>query len=329
MMPLLNPGDRFPSVTINPRRETDVFHDGEQAVQERAGVRAEAAKLGAMMVRSHLDDGFAGFLQAQPFVVVASTTRSGQVWASILTGFPGFAVATDPAHVVLRALIADHDPLSEALAGGSPQIGLLVIEPNTRGRIRINGIGQRSEKGLELEITEVFGNCPKYIARRVPTTLDADIPDEFAHAGTRLDAEQISLVSEADTFFIASRHPGRGNDASHRGGRPGFVKVTHDGRSLTFPDYHGNNMFQTLGNLTANPAAGLLFVDWASGRTLQISGRATVVWDEERLAAWPGAERLVDVVAERVVDRAHGSALHWKFLEPHRLNPPPPANASG
>ncbi len=314
---------------MRPRSETDVFHDGEQAVQERAGVRAEAAKLGARMVQSHLDDGFAGFLQAQPFVVVASNTRSGQVWASMLTGYPGFAVATDPEHVVLRALIADHDPLSEALADGSPQLGLLVIEPNTRGRIRINGIGHRTENGLQLEISEVFGNCPKYIARRIPTTLDTDTPDEFARTATRLDAQQISLVGEADTFFIASRHPGRGNDASHRGGRPGFVKVAPNGRSLTFPDYHGNNMFQTLGNLTANPAAGLLFVDWVGGRTLQISGRATVVWDEERIAAWPSAERLVDFAAEQVVDRAHGSALNWKFVEPHRLNPSPPANDSG
>lgn len=314
---------------MRPQSETEVFHDGEKAVQERAGVRTDAAKLGSMMVQSYLDDDFAGFLEAQPFVVVASSTRSGQVWASVLTGFPGFAVATDPEHVDLRALISDHDPLSEALADGSPQLGLLVLEPNSRGRIRINGIGHRTQSGLELEINEVFGNCPKYIGRRIPTTLDPDMPDGFAQVGTRLDGQQSSLVSEADTFFIASRHPGRGSDASHRGGLPGFVKVTCDGRSLTFPDYHGNNMFQTLGNITANPAAGLLFVDWAGGRTLQISGRATVVWDEERCAAWPGAERLVDVTVEKIVDRAHGSALHWRFVERHRLNPPPPANDSG
>jgi uncharacterized protein len=314
---------------MRPQNETDVFHDGEKAVQERAGVRTEAAKLGSMMVQSYLDDGFAGFLEAQPFVVVASSTGSGRVWASILTGVPGFAVATDPEHVDLRALIADDDPLSEALADGSQQLGLLVLEPNRRGRIRINGVGHRTQDGLRLEITEVFGNCPKYIARRVPTALDTDMSDESAQAGTRLDAQQISLVSESDTFFIASRHPGRGNDASHRGGLPGFVRVTPDGRTLTFPDYRGNNMFQTLGNITANPAAGLLFIDWAGGRTLQISGRAAVVWDEKRRAAWPGAERLVDVAIERVVDRAHGSALRWQFVEPHRLNPPPPAEDSG
>jgi hypothetical protein len=305
-------------------QRSEVFHEGEKAVQERAGVRAEAAKLGELTVQSHLDDDFAGFLEAQPFVVVGSSTPSGQVWASLLTGFPGFAEATDADHIMLRARIAAQDPLSEALADGPTQIGLLVIEPITRGRIRINGIGRQTPEGLELELTEVFGNCPKYIARRVPTTLDTDAPEEPAWTGSRLDARQTGLVREADTFFIASRHPQRGTDASHRGGRPGFVDAAADGGSLTFPDYQGNNMFQTLGNLTANPLCGLLFIDWENGRTVQVAGRANVIWDEERLASWPRAQRLLDVEIDAVVDRAHGSALHWKFVEAHRLNPPTP-----
>ena len=301
-----------------------VFHEGERAVQERAGVAEAAAKLGQHMVQPQLDGQFAAFLREQLFVVVASGLGSGQVWASPLAGPPGFAVATAPDHVVVQARVAPEDPLALALENGPAPIGLLVIEPVSRGRIRLNGSGQLTERGLEIDLHEVFGNCPKYIQRRVPAGLVEAGGAAGARSGTCLDIAERGLIEAADTFFIASRHPDRGADASHRGGRPGFVQVSDDGRSLTFPDYQGNNMFQTLGNLTANPAAGLLFVDWETGRTLQLSGRADIIWDEERRAAWPGALRLVDLQIDAVVDRPHGTPFRWRFVEAHRLNPQAP-----
>ncbi len=301
-----------------------VFHEGETAVQERAGVRTAAARLGAGMIEPVLDAQFAGFLRRQPFVIVASHTAGGQVWASVLTGQPGFATAIASDHLVVRAGIPEGDPLAAALAEGSASVGMLVIEPVTRGRIRINGVARRTPHGLELEPTEVFGNCPKYIQRRVPATLAPADDTSSLRVGSCLDVEQGAFVGAADTFFIASRHTDRGADASHRGGRPGFVQVDQSGRRLTFPDYQGNNMFQTLGNLSVNPHAGLLFIDWANGRTLQLSGRTEVIWDEARIGAWPGAQRLVDVDVESVIDRPNGSALRWEFIEAHRLNPPLP-----
>ncbi|XLM22644.1 pyridoxamine 5'-phosphate oxidase family protein, partial [Chromobacterium piscinae] len=61
---------------------------------------------------------------------------------------------------------------------------------------------------------------------------------------------------------------------SHRGGKPGFVKI--DGDTLTIPDFAGNGYFNTLGNLLRHPRAGLLFIDFSSGDTLQLAGRAEV-----------------------------------------------------
>jgi uncharacterized protein len=121
-------------------------------------------------------------------------------------------------------------------------------------------------------------------------------------------------VARADTFFIASAHPERGADASHRGGRPGFVQVAPDGRSLRFPDYTGNRMFKTLGNLTVEPRAGLLFVDWESGATLQLTGRADVVWDD--------TERRVEFAIDEVRERVRAMPARWHLIEPSRLNPP-------
>jgi predicted pyridoxine 5'-phosphate oxidase superfamily flavin-nucleotide-binding protein len=95
---------------------------------------------------------------------------------------------------------------------------------------------------------------------------------------SRLDARQRAWIGNADTLFIASFHPEGGADASHRGGFPGFVSVLGDDR-LAFPDFPGNAMFNTLGNLTEYPRAGLLFVDFETGDVLQLSGRAQVESD--------------------------------------------------
>jgi uncharacterized protein len=303
----------------------DVFHEGERSVQQRAGVAATAAELGARVVHSSLNPRFAEFMAAQPFVIVASGPPPGPMWASILTGPPGFATAATPNRVVIETSLDDSDPLTRSLSAGSAALGMLVLDPTGRRRIRLNGAGWTTPTGLELDVREVFGNCPKYIQRRAVREWLTVGRGDVTTIGSALDEGQQAMIVAADTLFVASRHSDRGADASHRGGRPGFVAVTSDGTSLTFPDYQGNNMFQTLGNLTVDPAIGLLFVDWTSGRTLQLSGRAEIVWEESRLAAWPRARRLVDVRVQSVVDRPHGSGLRWELLESHRLNPPVPA----
>jgi hypothetical protein len=93
-----------------------------------------------------------------------------------------------------------------------------------------------------------------------------------------LSAEDIELIRGADTFFLGTTHPERGSDASHRGGPPGCVRV--DGGQLWWPDYPGNNMFNSLGNLAVDPEAALLFLDFDTGRTLQLTGAAEVQWAE-------------------------------------------------
>jgi uncharacterized protein len=108
-------------------------------------------------------------------------------------------------------------------------------------------------------------------------------------------------VRGADTFFIASTHPERGADASHHGGRPGFVEVTGGGRVLTFPDYSGKRMFPDSGDPDCQPAhTGLLLLDWETGNMLQLTGRAQIVWDAQAARSRPRAERLVQVAIDAV-----------------------------
>ncbi|MFK0043544.1 pyridoxamine 5'-phosphate oxidase family protein [Streptomyces sp. NPDC090741] len=96
---------------------------------------------------------------------------------------------------------------------------------------------------------------------------------------TSLASDQARLIRAADTFFLGTTHPQRGNDASHRGGLPGFVRV--EGGSLWWPDYPGNNMFNSLGNPAVDSAAALLFADFVTGHTVHLSGAAVLEWFPE------------------------------------------------
>ena len=112
----------------------------------------------------------------------------------------------------------------------------------------------------------------------------------------------MGVLRAADTLFIASRHPTSGADVSHRGGVRGFLDVPAPDR-VSIPDYAGNMMFNTLGNLTADARAGLLVADWTTGTLVQLTGRATVNWEPAAVAAFAGAQRLVEFAIDAVVER--------------------------
>src|SRR5260370_982463 len=125
-------------------------------------------------------------------------------------------------------------------------------------------------------------------------------------AGEFLERRQMAVLGTVDTNgrlwasvvtgdpgFIATDKVDRGADVSHKGGNPGFVRVLDEHR-IAFPDYNGNSMFNTLGNLTDNPHAGLLFIDFDTGRTLQLTGRASLDWSPKRVRTFPAAERVID-----------------------------------
>jgi len=245
--------------------------------------------------------GAARFLARQRFVVASSSDVTGRVWASVLTGPPGFASALDPELVHLAVNPPDDDPLSPNLAVASP-LGLLAIDLETRQRVRFNGRGVRSDGGIFLDIAQVYGNCPKYIQRRTIVATSDDAPGR-AHVARALTAAQRARIEGADTLFIASAHPDAGADASHRGGAPGFVSVESETR-LSFPDYPGNAMFNTLGNLSTQPNTGLLFVDFESGDVTRLTGRARVAPD-----------RRVTLDIDEVRETPRGCGLRFRFVD--------------
>ena len=266
------------TVSADSSRAADVgFHAGELAVQQRAGTRQEAARLSPMLDPAELRGGIVSFLADRTFAAVTARDAGGRLWTSPLSGPPGFLEAVSPTTLVIHARLPAGDPLHGLPAG--QQAGLVVVEFAARRRVRINGtLTEVDGDTLVIEVEQAYGNCPQYIHQRV---LAQDGPGQGDQGDVRRDVvlspADAALIRAADTFFLGTTNPERGSDASHRGGTPGFVRV--DGDRLWWPDYPGNNLFNSFGNLAVDPEASLLFFDFGTGRTLQLSGTAEVDWD--------------------------------------------------
>ncbi|MCW5632223.1 MAG: pyridoxamine 5'-phosphate oxidase family protein [Rubrivivax sp.] len=133
----------------------------------------------------------------------------------------------------------------------------------------------------------------RFDTRRLADRLDERLGRSAFTAGDRQFIEARSM------FFLASADADGRPDCSYKGGDPGFVRVLGDSE-LAFPSYDGNGMFRSLGNVMANPAVGLLFIDFQSPRRLRVNGRAAVVDDAASLALFEGAQLVVRVQAERI-----------------------------
>jgi hypothetical protein len=303
------------------------FHEGELSVQRRAGVASEAARLEGMLDPPRLSGGASRFLADRDLAVLTARDRAGRLWISPLTGRPGFLTVHDDT-LRVDARPSPADPLADLPAGG--KAGLVVVDFATRRRFRVNGtLTVTDRQGFEVDVAEAFGNCPQYIQQRhlddasaepVPASEDggARAPQAGPRLTDRMDAGQAALVGRADTFFLGTSHPVRGADASHRGGPPGFVRVEGDG--LWWPDYPGNNMFNSLGNLAVDDTAALLFLDFATGRTLQLSGTAAVDWTDRGTPGDDGRTGRRVRFGPRLVAAGH-TALHAGPAVPSRYNP--------
>jgi predicted pyridoxine 5'-phosphate oxidase superfamily flavin-nucleotide-binding protein len=312
-------------------RDADsTYHDGELAVQARAGTREQSADAGRHVFRNAMTDQHREFFHKLPFIVAGAMDADHQPWATLLVGRPGFISAPTLQRLEIATLPGAGDPVGAFLKTGYP-IGLLGIELHTRRRNRLNGtIVAATGDGIAVSVSQSFGNCPKYIqARDVRPASSSPTVGEVRYSDG-LDTATRELIAAADTFFIATAHPAAldaesaayGVDVSHRGGRPGFIRIEDDG-TLIVPDYSGNGFFNTLGNLQLNPRAGLLFVDFFNGHMLHLAVEAEIVWEGSEVDAVQGAERLLRLHPRQASFRKHALPLRWgaATLSPHLPNP--------
>jgi predicted pyridoxine 5'-phosphate oxidase superfamily flavin-nucleotide-binding protein len=255
------------------------FHAGELAVQRRAGVQRQAARLSSMVERGELRAGVGAFLAGATFAALAARDEHGTMWTSPLVGEPGFLAVASPTRLSIATTPGAVDPL-HGLPGGQ-SVGLIVMDFASRRRLRINGTLDTTDGGLELDVVQAYGNCPQYIHPRRPAPEMRSHDGVLVRRGDALEPDDVDQIQTSDTFFLGTTHPEYGNDASHRGGPAGFVRA--DSHTVSWPDFPGNNMFNSFGNLEVDPTAALLFIDFATGRTVQLSGTAAVQWlDDQR-----------------------------------------------
>ncbi|HEY8003763.1 MAG TPA: pyridoxamine 5'-phosphate oxidase family protein [Phenylobacterium sp.] len=290
------------------------FHAGELEAQRLAG-----GAPGGHGIREAMPDQHRAFFQTLPYAVLAGVDLAGRLAMTLASGPPGFISAPNPLTLSLAGGLDPQDPLAVALAPGAPY-GLLGVDFATRRRNRANGrVAAVAPAGYWLVVDQSFGNCPQYIQQRevhpAPRT-----PGPFEPL-TALDAEAAAQVRDADTFFVATAAmgPNGGIDVSHRGGRPGFVRV--EGNRLTVPDYRGNRYFNTLGNLLAYPRTAVLFLDFETGDLLQLEGRATVDWGADAEATgFAGAQRMWTLEVEGGWRRRAAVPLRWTLIAPSPVN---------
>jgi uncharacterized protein len=300
------------------------FHDGERTVQVRAGEDAIADRNIAMMSDTVIG-GARPFIAKQFMVALGSTDANGNVWASLLFGKPGFMHTTDGHAIEIDVPVnqRDADEPFWANVDANKDVGMLFIELGSRRRYRVNGTVTRLDAaGIEVSIAQAYPNCPRYIHRRHLRALGETGLMSQTASGTVLRGSVETLIAEADTLFIASHHAQTGADASHRGGGTGFIHQV-DERTLRIPDFNGNSMFNTWGNLTLDPRAGLCIPDFANGRLLQLTGTARLLWDQDDPNDNTGGTgRFLEFRVDRWVLRDAIPRAEWEELDPSPFNPP-------
>ncbi len=295
------------------------FHSGEIGVQTRAGV-SDIAQRVSRVISATMPPNVQYFLKFQEMVIIGSLNSNNRVQASVLTGPPGFIQALDESTISIDAVPVHGDPVIENLKERN-EIGMLAIDLATRDLLKVKGNAQIRNGIIYVTVQRAYAQCPKYIQAREAVSIPSErLAKQNIQHSENLSKDLEKFIAKSDTFFIASYHEESGVDVSHRGGNPGFVKVLNQNK-IVFPDYSGNSMFNTLGNISVNPGAGLLFIDFENGSTIQITGEAKIIWDDDRVAEFAGAERLVEFEICGVVHTRGAVPIKWQFLDYSPFNP--------
>lgn len=304
---------------------SEVFHKGELAVQKMAGQSDMARRVGRM-ISPEIMGAAIPFIEQQTTAYLGSVDQHGRLWASLLVGERGFVEVAHQGGIII------HEPLIHSTDSDifyqnithHPQVGVLFLEPEHRRRYRVNGALRKAGDQLLLNVKEAFGNCPKYIQASTLSLPGERLPLQTQiHTGKTLSEDLQAWVAQADTFVLATRSAAGKVDTSHRGGRPGFVEILPDGR-LRIPDYPGNSLFQTLGNIYENPNTGLLFVNFEKGETLQLSGQGELAFDqtsEADLSRSGETGRFWLFRTEQWILTQQQHKVDWAFLSYSPFNP--------
>ncbi|KAI0450932.1 hypothetical protein F5B21DRAFT_517088 [Xylaria acuta] len=332
------------------------WHPGEQAVQRMLGVAGRDNPTVHGLKQAH---GYR--VMVSPLVAFGALDERGRPWATIWGGEAGFCrpIAEDVLGVngiadarfdpVVQSLFAVRDAgkVESGVEGrivddevikpeGRKVMAGLSIDLETRDRVKlagrfIAGAATGTTPGvanlqMAFQVEEALGNCPKYLNKKhivphVPVPELVRSASSSANDGLPLPQEAVELIAKADLFFIArflrvfrNRESDASNGDGDGDGDGGVV--------LVYPEYSGNRLYQTLGNLREDPVAGLVIPDFETGNVLYLTGRTTILVAERAAAYMPHAKLAVriDVTEARFV--RDGLPFRGAFIDHSPYNPP-------
>lgn len=299
------------------------FHSGEISIQEMTAERGLAER-NSRMVSDQIPAPAVGFVNRQRHCVLGWCDASGAPWARVVAGDSGFVSVDDSRQALYVGF--DEGVGNQALSGTGlklhDHLGVLFIELSTRRRLRVNGrVSDLSNSQCTIAIDQAYPNCPKYIQRRTYEAVETALnPTPLLETGNDLSKELKQWITTADTCFVASSYPDGPVDVSHRGGHSGFIEIVEG--DLRIPDYRGNSMFNTLGNLHLNPRAGLTFLDFEANLQLQITGDVRIDLNgDDPEGKTGGTSRWWHVATRQWTVATLNRALVWHFVDASPHNP--------
>jgi predicted pyridoxine 5'-phosphate oxidase superfamily flavin-nucleotide-binding protein len=177
------------------------------------------------------------------------------------------------------------------------------------------------EQTREILMTGMYHDGSRELQDRFDTRRLADRLEQVK-VHDAFSAADREFIERLDMFFIASADAEGRPTCSYKGGDPGFVRVV-DERTLAFPNYDGNGMYLSTGNLEVNPAVGLLFIDFERQRRIRVDGKAAILFDDELLALYPEAQFMVRVIADRIYPNCPRYIHHYALVERSTFVPRP------
>lgn len=259
----------------------DVFHKGQLAVQKLTG-EEEIAKSRIPMIQASLHPRSIPFIEHQVLAFLGSEDSHGNIWLSLLVGQRGFITVPSLQEIKfdISKIKSSRQDIFFKNIRSKPTVGLLFHEAARRARYRAWGIAKEEEDQLCFDIRLGYPSCPKHIQREaIELTENSKVIAPKYTNGTTLGKEEKEWIINAHTFFISTQAKKGDIESSHRGGNPGFIEILENGQ-LRVPDYFGNSIYSTLGNIYENSKTALLFVDYKKGETLQLSGIAELEFNQ-------------------------------------------------
>ncbi|USP79502.1 hypothetical protein yc1106_06776 [Curvularia clavata] len=285
--------------------------------------------------------------QRAPLLAFGALDTQHRPWVTLWGGSPGFSESLGHGMIGTRSLVdAEYDPVVQALTADgkgfekhenredAKLVAGLAIDLMTRKRVKTAGrlvgcqvqkvVAEGEEDGepgsliqVVTNIEQSLGNCPKYLNQYEirPARVNAKLVAE----GASLSDEGRDIISQSDMFFLSTSAEDD-MDVNHRGGPPGFVRIISP-TEIVYPEYSGNRLYQSLGNMQINPKIGITFPNYETGDVLYITGSTEILVDKDAAALLPGSNLAVKITIDQARYVASGLPFRGTRKTPSPYNP--------